>query len=365
MSRAQASATSPKVLFVSGLERPDDASRIYRCDHQVKQLRQAGAIAEALYFEDVAAKTVASFDVIVFARCNWHTIVRDAIASARHAGKLVLGEIDDKVIEPWEVEDTGFMRSRVSRQKADTRRGLTASHLKKLRVLPLLHSVLVSTPGLKDNLEALGMLAHVSRNAVDTDVATPIEREHPKLERLLVMTGTRTHDADLRTIAYPLGRFLHENPDISCTFLGPFELPAAFQGLRNVVARGRLPMAELYPFVAEHDLCLVPLEDTEFNDSKSALKLLECGIVSVPVLASQRRDYRDLIRDNQNGFLANDDPEAWFARLCELRDRPELLSAVSREAFRFVSAEHTVISRGTLLLDLVSRLGQAHAAKET
>jgi glycosyltransferase involved in cell wall biosynthesis len=348
------------VLFVSGLERPEDGSRVYRCDHQVKQLRQAGASAEAAYFEDVTAELAKPFDAIVFARCPWHTAIRDMIGNGLRTGKLLLGEIDDKIFEPWDVEDTGYLRSRVTRKSAfETRRSLATSHFKNLRTLPLMHAVLVSTPGLKDGLEALGIAAHVTRNAIDTEVAVPIERTPSKLARILVMTGTRTHDADLRAIAYPLGRFLHENPQISCTFLGPFELPSAFQGLRNVVACARLPMSELYPYIAEHDLCLVPLENTRFNDCKSALKFLECGIVSVPVLASARRDFRDLIRDGHNGFLALDDFESWYTRLCQLRDQPGLLSSAGREAHRSVTSEHTVQSRGACLADLIASLIRA------
>jgi len=93
-----------------------------------------------------------------------------------------------------------------------------------------------------------------------------------------------------------------------------------------------------------------------FNDCKSALKFLECGVVSVPVLASPRAEFRELIRDGQNGFLAADAPESWYSKLVQLRDRPELLSVAAKGALESVLLEHTVASKGGQLAGYLSRL---------
>jgi glycosyltransferase involved in cell wall biosynthesis len=119
---------------------------------------------------------------------------------------------------------------------------------------------------------------------------------------------------------------------------------------------------ELYPFVAQHDLCLVPLEATLFNDCKSALKFIECGAVSVPVLASPRREYRGVIRHGENGFLASDDEQSWYDALGTLYTNPKQLQAAAQAAYQSVLAEHTLTSRKTTLADYFRQL---HAARSS
>lgn len=357
-------ATQLRVLFVSGLQGPEDASRMYRCVHHAKQLRAAGMQAEVVLDTEATRETVLAADVVIMARCKRNPANLALARAARDAGKLLCGELDDKVFEPWDVHTRGFLRSKslIKRDVAAVGRVANAER-NILSLLPMFEMVFVSTPGLKDVLAELGLRAQVVRNAIDTEVAKPVARARTQLRRILVMSGTRTHDADLRLITQPLARFLAENPAIICMFLGPFQLPGPLLGLPNVQCKERLPIAELHPFVADYDLCLVPLEDSLFNDCKSAIKFLECGLVSVPVVASPRREFRDLVRDGETGFLAADDPDAWYRTLCNLRDQPELLRKVAAQAHQDVLQSHTATSRGTALADSLKSLMHLHQEK--
>ncbi|HEX6243387.1 MAG TPA: glycosyltransferase, partial [Polyangiales bacterium] len=168
-------------------------------------------------------------------------------------------------------------------------------------------------------------------------------------------SGTPTHDADLRRIAAPLARFLLEHSDVECTFLGALNLAGPLQGLGNVKLHPLLPVKELYPFVAQHDLCLVPLEPSSFNDCKSALKFIECGAVSVPVLASPRREYRSVLRHGETGFLAEDDEDSWCGALERIHADPGALSRVARAAHETVLREHSIAGRQARLADFWCR----------
>jgi glycosyltransferase involved in cell wall biosynthesis len=359
---------TPSVLFVSGLTGPEDGSRLYRCIYHGKQLGHGGIKSKVVLDDDATVDMLSSVDVVVMARCKLKERTLALARAARATGKLLCGELDDKVFEPWDVDASGYLRS-----KALIKRDLAASgrvalaERNILSLLPLFEVVLVSTPGLKDALGELGIGAHVARNAIDTDVARPIKRPRDRLSSILVMSGTRTHDADLRMIALPLARFLWENPAVRCTFLGPFQLPCPLRGLPNVEIQERLPIAEFYPSVAKYDLCLVPLEDSAFNDCKSAIKFIECGVVSVPVVASPRREFRDLVVHNETGFLVPDEPDAWYQQLVALQRDPGLLQSVAARAHEAVLSNHTVASRGTVLADyfksLLSARSQRRATK--
>lgn len=341
---------APSVLFLSHSPRADQGSRFYRCAVAQKQLEGSGMRAHVVYAADARAELLDRADIIVASRLSFEGRLVTMLKDAQKRGKVVCGDLDDR-LSPWDVDDTGYLRSRqrpksaVSARKAEAERDM-------LRLLPLFDHVTVSTAGIAEQLASFGISAHLVPNVFDTTLHAPVRRERTRLSRLLLMSGTPTHDQDLRSIASGLGQFLAEHPDVECTLLGEVRVPAPLLGLRNVQKRAALPVAELYRYIAEFDVCLVPLEDTAFNDCKSALKFLECGALSVPVLASPRREYKALIRDGENGFLAADDASSFYAQLCALKSQPERLARGAAGAFQTVTREHTLTSRGAFLADL-------------
>jgi glycosyltransferase involved in cell wall biosynthesis len=365
LESSQQSVSQPSVLFIAADAAPEKGCRLYRCAYQSKQLQRAGLHVETVYYADATDEMVNSADVLIVSRCLWDERTAALIGRARTQGKLVCGDLDDRIYAPWDADASGYLRSRGGVRPLRVR--TVAADRAVLHLLPMFDVVLTSTHGIKSELEELGLSAHVMPNAFDTDVARPVARERRGLSRMLLMTGTRTHDADLRMIAPQLARFLHENPAISCTFLGPFERNGWLGGLPNIETKELLPVEQLYEFVAWFDLCLVPLEDTPFNDCKSPIKFIECGLVSVPVLASARREFRALINHGENGFLAGDDEDAWYRALCELRDAPHAIRKAAAAAHREVTAAHTVESRGRALADYLlaqlEELGRSSARR--
>ena len=339
----------PSALFLSHSPREEQGSRFYRCALQAKQLAAHGWDTRVEYVKDARASAVKDTDLIIASRLSFDEQVVLLLRETKRAGKALCGDLDNR-LSPWDIDDTGYMRSR-RRPKSSVSARKAAAERDMLRLLPAFEQVAVSTDGIREQLAGFGVAAHVVPNVFDTDVHPGVLRPRRALSRLLVMSGTQTHDADLRFVAPQLGRFLSEHRDVQCTLLGQLQVPGPLLGLPNLVTRGLLPIAELYAAVEEHDLCLVPLEPTAFNDCKSALKFIECGAVSVPVLASPRRDYRRVIQHGRNGFLAEDDPQSFYARLCELKSRPELLGEASAQAYLDIMREHTLSSRGSLLAD--------------
>lgn len=358
--QAALKSRTTRALFLSPTKSKTDGSRLYRCHFQAKQLERAGLRADVSYVADTTVKQAVSADILVFSRCYFQPHTVQLVKAAQAAGRLVCADLDDKLYAPWDVEQMGSQRSELLvRGYAPYGQDLAEGQRSRLHLLPLFDHILVSTPALRDELTALGFRAHVARNAFDTDVAAPIARVRTGLRRIIVMAGTKTHDADVRTVSRPLARFLHENPAIECSFLGPLEPAAVLRGLPNLKRHKLVPMHALPAFIAEHDLCLVPLEDTSFNDCKSAIKLVECGLASVPVIASPRRELRELISHGENGFLCDDTDDGWYRLLCTLRDQPALLQRVAAAAHESALREHTVESRGRSLADLLLTLASA------
>lgn len=349
---------SPSVLYLSENARVDQGSRLYRCANQAKQLQQAGLSARVLHYEAARKADLDAADILVFSRVPHDDKALELIDLGRRGKKLLCGDLDDRYFTPWDVDNTGYLRSR-ARPRSSVSGRQAREQREVLQLLPGYEVVTAATPGIAEELETLGIPAHVTPNAFDSERFPLIERERTRLGRILMMSGTPTHDEDLRRIAPALAHFLAEHRDVQCTFLGAVSLAAPLLGLPNVKKQAILPVSELYDFVGQHDLCLVPLEDTLFNDCKSALKFIECGAVSVPVLASPRREYRGVIASGENGFLASDDPRSWYDTLERLHAAPGELRAAARGAHRSVAEQHTVKSQKTRLADYFTGLWQA------
>jgi glycosyltransferase involved in cell wall biosynthesis len=353
--------TTPSILFLSESPREDQGSRMYRCANQAKQLVQAGLNAKVVYYQDARQADLDAADIWIFSRCRYDDASLKLVVSGRKQHKLLCGDLDDRIFAPWDVDHSGYMRSR-ARPKSTVSARQSAIERDNLRLLPAFEMVTVSTPGLQEELTKLGIPAEVARNAFDSEREPLVKRARLGLSRILIMSGTPTHDQDLRRIAGPVARFLGEHPDVRCTLLGALQVAGPLRGLSNVTTQELLPVTQLYKFVSEFDLCLVPLENTLFNDCKSALKFIECGAVSVPVLASPRREYRALVRHDETGFLSEDSEEGWYAELSRLKAHPELIQKVASAAHQSVANEHTVRSRGSQLSDFWTSFYRAHSA---
>ncbi|MFT3928189.1 MAG: glycosyltransferase [Myxococcales bacterium] len=345
-----------QVLLLSGEQREQDGSRIYRCVFKAKELVQAGAKARVMFWGDAKPADLKAADAVILSRCTWQPGTIELIERARSYGKLVCGDLDDRIFTPWEARNTGYMRTKaLNKQDQAALVWILQTQRNTLRLLPAFDQVFVSTERLRHELDGLGIPAMVSRNAVDETTMRPLAKVPRKLERILFMTGTKTHDADFRALAPALWRFLETHADVRLTLLGPLDLPWEARAFPQVQAVAKLPMTELPGFVASHDACLVPLEDTAFNDCKSALKYLECGLVSVPVIASPRQEFRALIRAGENGMFAETERD-WHDALCALYDSPELLRRLAQTAHRDVLDHHTVASRGDTFRDQLHAL---------
>jgi len=65
------------------------------------------------------------------------------------------------------------------------------------------------------------------------------------------------------------------------------------------------------------DVAIAPLQFNEFNDSKSEIKLMECGRYGVPLVATDCGCYDEVIENGETGFLiSKDNPKSeWVKRL--------------------------------------------------
>ena len=76
-----------------------------------------------------------------------------------------------------------------------------------------------------------------------------------------------------------------------------------FSGARNWDIHPALPAADYGVIFAHIDLAIAPLQMNEFNDSKSDIKVAECGRYKIPLIASDVGCYADTIKNGVTGYL--------------------------------------------------------------
>jgi glycosyltransferase involved in cell wall biosynthesis len=112
--------------------------------------------------------------------------------------------------------------------------------------------------------------------------------EDPKVIRYF--SGSPSHDADLASMARPLEAFLARHGDVNLELVGSFgadELPIAGPRVKRMP---RVRYDALPKLLASTWLNLAPLSENDFNQCKSAIKLLEAGAFGCPTLASPNPD---------------------------------------------------------------------------
>jgi glycosyltransferase involved in cell wall biosynthesis len=161
--------------------------------------------------------------------------------------------------------------------------------------------------------------------------------------------GTRTHDADLLTIAEPLATVLAARPQCRLLLVGEVEPPPALQPFAARIDRlPAVPWTELPTLLRRAHVHLVPLVDSLFTACKSELKWVEAGLVGRPVVAAAVGPYRTCVRHGENGWLAAD-PAAFERSLLAAIDDPTARRCCGAVARAEVLAGWTTAAAGEVV----------------
>ena len=85
-------------------------------------------------------------------------------------------------------------------------------------------------------------------------------------------------------------------------------LMRGFKGAKNYNIFNALPAEHYGGIYSRMDIAIAPLQMNAFNDSKSEIKVAECGRYSVPLIASNVGCYSETIQNGVTGYLV--DPNA-------------------------------------------------------
>jgi glycosyltransferase involved in cell wall biosynthesis len=161
--------------------------------------------------------------------------------------------------------------------------------------------------------------------------------------------GSGTHRADLEAVAGPLKRAVDK---AGAQFVG---VGADYTDTINAKDSRYIGWSDdIYAYyeLLNFDIGVAPLEDNEFNRSKSPVKALEYGARGIPTVASDVEPYAKYIEHGVDGFLVRYDHE-WGKYIGMLRD-PELRAKMGAAA-RAKAETFDITERAGEWLDVYSR----------
>jgi len=93
----------------------------------------------------------------------------------------------------------------------------------------------------------------------------------------------------------------------------------------NVFVGQALPIDQYGHFYTDMDISVAPLQMNAFNDSKSEIKLMECGRYGIPLVATDVGCYSEIIENGKTGFLIGRENSKieWCRRLAYLHKNPD------------------------------------------
>jgi glycosyltransferase involved in cell wall biosynthesis len=340
------------VLFISGA--PGDTLR-YRCDHAAEQVRLMGGTADvAVQGEVDLGAALDRYHVFVLHRVQFREDVGWFLEQARGRQLPVIYDVDDFVFDVQAASNIGALERLI-----DSHRAQFMNYVAQLReTLVRTDAVLVSTEPLRAHVDGLlgADCARVAPNVVTDEMVRQADAALEGVTRdantdrftpvtVAYLSGTPTHDRDFLSVADSLIWALDRFPNTRLLTVGPVAIDQRFQKFgQRVEQRPLYPWQQLPEVYTSIDINIAPLEpDNQFNESKSCIKYLEAALVGIPTVASPRADFRRVITQGVNGFLA-DTADEWRAALRSLIESSQLRHQVGQRARRDVLRQHTTAS---------------------
>lgn len=155
------------------------------------------------------------------------------------------------------------------------------------------------------------------------------------------MSGSRAHEADFMEAMESIRKILTTLDFVKLNITGYAEygkeLKAEFPDKVRL-----LPFSDYYTYLSKYqdvDLNIIPLVCDEFNDCKSAIRMMEAALFNVPTMVSKIGDFLNIIEDKNNGILIENSAD-WYQEILHYIKNRSSLREIGKNANK--SVEHSL-----------------------
>lgn len=350
--------TSPSLLILSGV-RGD--TRRYRSVHLAEQASLAGMQVTLAHAWQCGLPRLVkrdSFDFAVFQRVEMDRFIQRLVDVLKSRGTLILYDTDDlvfdrdafKYIDSPDFSDP--LREKLYLRSMDRQKDM----------LLAADGVLVSTQYMVKQIRRLNKPVWVHSNALSYEMirlsedAYQAKKSHGEV-LMGYASGTRTHDRDFAVAATALKQVLVQFPQTKLWLIGDVDPGEGWEGFGDRVRFiPKVKWQQLPGYLSQLDINLAPLlAGNPFAESKSAIKYMEAALVRCPTVASACAEFKEVICDGENGFVAHNDKE-WLRKLNLLVEDAKFRVEMGEQAYRYVMAKDPPRKRSQDLLNTLHEI---------
>jgi len=336
----------PFVAIIGDLGLPQ--CKKYRVLQKLEALEHLGVRCDYSHYLDItrSLRLIQMATFVIFYRTRMNESFEFHLSECRRLAVPTAYDIDDPI---FSAEIYGA-NPNLAFLAAGERQGLLASAQSHLAAMRACGAAIVSTPRMADEVRNAGMAdVHLWRNAVDRETLHAVARaerfaagrrsapgEADAPVTIVYASGSRAHEADFRVAGKEILAALERWPNVRLKVIGYLELPETFAALGNRIEIEPFSHYDAYiASLAAADISVVPLVADDFNDCKSAIRYMEAALVDVPCIATRIGDFRNLVTDGTDGYLAAGD-EDWRDALDRLVGDAGLRAAMGAAAHAMV-----------------------------
>ncbi len=299
-------------LKVAILHNHRNGSFRVRCQAPTAWLQKQGAI------EVVPPLHAWTADVVILHN-QWHPGADALVRSFKRHGLRVVADLDEDIFSASAQHQT---------------------HVRQL--LGVVDATFVPTEHLAEKIASLSSNISITPNGVDLADWRSLAKPRPEDRvRVVGFAGTSSHSANLDMLRPALAKLASKFKEQDIRFISV--------GCRPPWLADVMPGAEIVdPCTADTyairlaalqlDVALAPLGNSEFDQSRSALKIWEYTAAGAVTIASNVDPYASAIQDGATGLLVDNRPELWVQAITKLIRNHELRRELHESAQRAVEA---------------------------
>lgn len=231
--------------------------------------------------------------------------------------------------------------------------------------------VMVTSVSLRHRLIGYNPNIQVLNNQLDERLLIPrnpesVERVYDQDRIIIGYMGTFTHDADVLMVLPALKSITQRYPGrIQVQVIGVAQKEETKKELQA------LPIHFISPRPEEHeyplfmlwftghvhwDIAISPLRNTPFNNCKSDIKFLDYASIGAAGCFSKSPAYSTSVCHQQNGWVAENTPEAWEEALEELISNIDLRLDIATNACQYLYRDRILARRAVDWKDLIEKI---------
>jgi glycosyltransferase involved in cell wall biosynthesis len=285
-------------------------------------------------------------NLLILHRAGWDPNIQRAIDDIHRRGGRVIYDTDDLLFDPvvfkW-IDSPDFqdpVRAKLYQEEMQ-RHNLS---------MKLCDAIMTSTAYLESQAKQMDRPTFVHRNAFSNEMLGLSDHARKSAitdsGKIVIgyASGTPTHNRDFESCGQALRATLDANKLVKLWLVGPIKLDREWINYKSrILHLPYVPWRLLPAYLVRFDINLAPLViDNPFAQSKSEIKWIEAGLVSVPTIASSTSAFQTAIHQGIDGMVVSS-MEDWQKTLTGMvgdKDlRKEMGEAARKEVIRSCSPE--------------------------